>query len=179
MTVSSETIASNRQMVIRPGSRAGIRHWPKRARKKACALYLENGSLDLTAELIGCNRATIWNWQQTEEWRETEQELLTEIDASTKTLLRDIVNKGYSATLEAIEHGDSQLARAADGTVELVRVPMKGKDLAITASVALDKLRLAEGKPGQITATTDALQRAADAFVALGSQYRMRTVSEQ
>jgi hypothetical protein len=161
--------------MVRTGKRAQ-NSYPKRIRDKCAALYLELGSYQKVSDATGIPHATVGNWALSEQWRETIARLQAETDAEQRAQFREIVRRANDEVLDRLENGDHMLHAR---TGELVRVPMRGKDTMITASIAVEKLRLAEGRPTQITATTDALSRAAEAFNTLASQYRSKVVSEQ
>ena len=65
--------------------------------------------------------------------------------------------------LERIEGGDVRLTKEG----QLVDVPVTLRDLALASGLALDKLRLLDGKPSRLTATASlALQ--ADQYREIG-----------
>lgn len=175
--MSRDLLPRNRSMVTT--SRKTRQH-PKRIRERAAFLYVQLGSYEAVARELGISsKSTINYWAEgtdanREEWASWIDRFQTEYDAETMAQLRSVVRQGYSEALDRLQNGDVVLTK--DGQE---RVPMKGKDAAVIASIATDKLRLASGKPTRITATTDALGKAAAAFQELASQYRSKVVSDQ
>ena len=135
---------------------------------------MQTESITRTSEITGIPKTTIHHWTTLPWWAERLEQFRIETNAETKHQLLSIVRAGYDNVLDRLENGDHRPVGK-----EIARVPMTGKDSAVVASIALDKLRVAEGLPTRITATTDALSKAASAFDKLASQYRDKVVSEQ
>jgi len=99
------------------------------------------------------------NWGTSEVWCEYGEE----INAN----LAQIVRESGEQVLDRIGNGD---VIRDPKTGELVRVSMRGKDLAITGAVAFDKLRLAEAQPTSIVRheeTSAQIERLAREFAAI------------
>ena len=64
---------------------------------------------------------------------------------------------------------------------ELVRIPIKGRDLAIIGAVAFDKLRLAENQPTKIVqheSSKDSIKRFTEKFEAIAGAYQRGDAAE-
>jgi hypothetical protein len=75
------------------------------------------------------------------------EEIKTEYGEKIKYKFAEIINESADQTLDRIRNGDVIRDPKSD---ELVRVPIKGRDLAIIGGVSFDKLRLAENQPTAI-----------------------------
>ena len=75
------------------------------------------------------------------------QEIRREFGEKIKHKLAEIIHESANETLDRVINGD--VIRDTK-TGELVRVPIKGRDLAIIGGVSFDKLRLAENQPTKI-----------------------------
>lgn len=75
------------------------------------------------------------------------QEIKTEFGEKIKYKFAEIIKESAEQTLDRLRYGD--VIRDTK-TGELIRVPIKGRDLAIIGGVSFDKLRLAENQPTNI-----------------------------
>ena len=116
---------------------------------------------------IFLHASTIRHWSQNDDdFQMMCQEIRTEFGEKIKFKLAEIIDESADQTLDRIRNGD--VIRDTK-TGELVRVPIKGRDLAIIGAVAFDKLRLAENQPTNITRHESEvnLKRLADEFRAI------------
>jgi len=137
--------------------------WTPELIRKAVSEYLDCGNYAEVGRRMNIDGSTILKWSTRPEWAETQQILEAELDATYKARLRKAVGSGLDRMLERIEGGDVRLTKEG----QLVDVPVTLRDLALASGLALDKLRLLDGKPSRLTATASlALQ--ADQYREIG-----------
>ena len=142
-------------------------------RYRAAAAFVTSGNSIAAAEQTGIPASTIRHWSKNdEEFIGMCQEIWCEYGAEVKAGLAQIIRESGEQVLDRIRQGD--VIRDAK-TGELVRVPMKGKGLAIVGAVAFDKLRIAENQPTQIVRREDSqqqLMRLKEQFAAIERAHR-------
>jgi hypothetical protein len=85
-----------------------------------------------------------------EEWQQIKAELEAELDAEFKARYRKVIRRGLDQALERLDVGD---ARRVGDDGQLYYAPVSARDAALVSALAMDKLRLLEGKPGRLIAT--------------------------
>ena len=137
-------------------------------RYKAAAAFVTSGNSIAAAKRTGIPASTIRHWSKNDEqFILMCQEIWCEYGDEIKAGLAQIVRESGEQVLDRIRQGD---VVRDPRTGEQVRVPMKGKDLAIVGAVAFDKLRIAENQPTQIVRREDSqqeLKRLKEQFAAL------------
>ena len=117
-------------------------------RYKAAAALFATGNSKAASRESHIPASTIRHWSQNDDdFQMMCQEVRTEFGEKIKFKLAEIIDESADQTLDRIRNGD--VIRDTK-TGELVRVPIKGRDLAIIGAVAFDKLRLAENQPTNI-----------------------------
>ena len=124
--------------------------------KAAAALVTTSNSID-ASRICGIPASTIRHWSHNDEdFQMMCQEVKTEYGEKIKYKLAEIIDESADQTLDRIRNGD---VIRDNKTGELVRVPIKGRDLAIIGGVAFDKLRLAENQPTAIVQQENSEER--------------------
>ena len=117
-------------------------------RYKAAAALVATGNSKAASRESGIPASTIRHWSQNDDdFQLMCQEVRTEFGERIKYKLAEIIDESADQILDRIRFGD--VIRDTK-TGELVRVPIKGRDLAIIGGVSFDKLRLAENQPTNI-----------------------------
>ncbi len=117
-------------------------------RYKAAAALVATGNSKAASRESGIPASTIRHWSKNDDdFLLMCQEIKTEFGEKIKYKFAEIINESADQTLDRLQNGD--VIRDTK-TGELVRVPIKGRDLAIIGAVAFDKLRLAENQPTNI-----------------------------
>ncbi len=117
-------------------------------RYRAAAALVATGNSKTASRESGIPASTIRHWSQNDDdFQMMCQEVRTEFGEKIKFKLAEIIDESADQTLDRIRNGD--VVRDTK-TGELVRVPVKAKELAIIGAVAFDKLRLAENQPTNI-----------------------------
>jgi len=123
------------------------KHTRENRYKAATALVSSGNSKDASRQ-SGIPASTIRHWSHNDDdFQLMCQEVRTEFGEKIKFKLAEIVDESADQILDRIRNGD--VIRDTK-TGELVRVPVKARDLAIIGGVAFDKLRLAENQPTNI-----------------------------
>ena len=117
-------------------------------RYKAAAALVATGNSMAASRESHIPASTIRHWSHNDDdFQLMCQEIRTEFGEKIKYKLAEIIDESADQSLDRIRNGD--VIRDTK-TGELVRVPIKGRDLAIIGAVAFDKLRLAENQPTNI-----------------------------
>jgi len=118
-------------------------------RYKAAAALVATGNSKAASRESGIPASTIRHWfQNDDDFLLMCQEIKTEFGEKIKYKFAEIINESADQTLDRLQNGD--VIRDSK-TGEMIRVPVKAKELAIIGAVAFDKLRLAENQPTSIT----------------------------
>ncbi len=142
-------------------------------RYKAAAALVATGNSKAASRESGIPASTIRHWSQNDDdFLLMCQEIKTEFGEKIKYKFAEIINESADQTLDRLQNGD--VIRDSK-TGELVRVPVKAKELAIIGAVAFDKLRLAENQPTNIVQhenSEEHLKRLADQCKAISRATR-------
>ena len=117
-------------------------------RREAAAHYVLLGNAKKVSELTNIPRTTLSDWTRCEWWQELtvsiRQEKSDEIDAS----ITNILDAASESLLDRIKDGDHVLNK--DG--EVIRLGMKGRDLATVFGITFDKRQIMRNLPTSIKA---------------------------
>lgn len=137
-------------------------------RLRAAAAMVAHGNSLVVSNQTGIPGSTLRHWRRNdEEFQSMCQELWIEYGEEIKATLAQIVRESVEQVLDRLRGGDTV---RDPKTGNLVRVPMRGKDIAICGAVAFDKLRLAESQPTAIVRHEDTkaqIKQLADEFRAI------------
>jgi len=148
-------------------------------RYRAAAALIATGNSKATSRESGIPASTIRHWAHNDDdFQMMVQEIRTEFGEKIKHKLAEIIHESANETLDRVKNGD--VIRDTK-TGELVRVPIKGRDLAIIGGVAFDKLRLAENQPTAIVQhenSEDRIKRFTEQFEAIAAAYKQGDAAE-
>lgn len=133
---------------------------------QAVAHYVATGSGAKTAKSVGVDKSTISRWRKTEWWARLELEAKIRFGTEQQARMRQILVETHEQLLDRVRHGDTQLVKG-----EPQRVPMKGRDLAVTQGIVFDKLQISLGQPTTISAKEKTLEERALEFQRIGEKY--------
>ena len=134
------------------------------ARKQAAVAVMAHGTSKAASKVCGVPASTIRDWRNNDPaFAELLQDAQTEFSEQLQAQLTQIIELAHTNVLDRLRRGDEQVNAR---TGERVRVPVRGKDCAIIAAVAIDKLRIIQGQPTRITETVD-LAALAERFQAI------------
>jgi len=148
-------------------------------RYRAAAALVATGNSKSASRESGIPASTIRHWQHNDDdFQIMCQEIRTEFGEKIKHQLVEIIHESAKETLDRVINGD--VIRDSK-TGELVRVPIKGRDLAIIGGVAFDKLRLAENQPTNIVqheSSENSIKRFTEKFEAIAGAYQRGDAAE-
>ena len=141
-------------------------------RYKAAAALVATSNSKAASRESGIPASTIRHWTQNDDdFQMMCQEIRTEFGEKIKIKLAEIIDESADQTLDRIRNGD---VIRDPKTGELVRVPIKGRDLAIIGAVAFDKHRLILNQPTSITQSSGGLDAMVKKFEAIADAYNER-----
>ena len=140
---------------------SGRSHYSNEDRRNVVALYMVHGKARMVSKMTGVDETVICRWRQTPWWQEACQAIASEVDDEVRAQLRRTTIAAQDKVLAKIDAGEGSV-----------------KDLAIVASIAIDKLRLLDGKPTRITDNSRGDTLAAQ-LAKLSAQVNAKVVSEQ
>lgn len=145
---------------------------------EAITLYVLHGNVREVSRRTGVPENRIHKWKSESQWwgvevdkvRKAKQEELDAVMTST-------IHTTLSELNDRVAKGDYQLDKNGD----LIRVPLKAKDLAVTAAIIFDKRSLIRGDATRITtASTNSLQELESKFKEFAKELKEKdVVSEQ
>ena len=129
-----------------------VTHYDDKAKINAAYLYAVYGNYSKVARDTNINRNTIMTWaRESAVWVEAVSKAQQEISDEILAYNLEIVVKTNEQIIDRIDNGDTVLTK--DG--KQVRVPIKGRDLAVISGIKEDKARVALGQATSITSTQD------------------------
>ena len=133
----------------------------------AAYLYAASGNYSQVARDTNISRPTLMGWAKNssvwvEALNKARQEISDEILASNL----EIVIKTNEQVIDRVEHGDVVLRNGKQ-----VRVPMKGRDLAVVSGIKEDKARVALGQATSIVGKSTDMAALANEFRKLSEQW--------
>ena len=107
-------------------------------RRQAVIAYEVHGNLEHVERTIGIPARTISDWTKTDWWNHLTTEVRSQVSARIGSNITRILEKTLNSLDDRIDNGDVVLTK--DG--EQRRIPMKGRDLAVTGAILFDKRQL-------------------------------------
>ncbi len=121
------------------------------AKINAACLYAASGNYSKVARDTNIPRQTIMSWaKDSPVWVDSLSKARQEINDEILAGNLEIVIKTNEQVMDRVEHGDVVLRNGKQ-----VRVPMKGRDLAVVGGIKEDKARVALGQATSISVTQD------------------------
>ncbi len=146
------------------------------AKINAAYLYAASGNYSQVARDTKISRPTLMGWAKNssvwvEALNKARQEISDEILASNL----EIVIKTNEQVIDRVEHGDVVLRNGKQ-----VRVPMKGRDLAVVSGIKEDKARVALGQATSIVGKSESMASLAQVFRKLSEDWnKLKVVATQ
>ncbi len=121
------------------------------AKINAAYLYAASGNYSKVARDTNIPRQTIMSWaKESPVWVDSLSKARQEISDEILASNLEIVIKTNEQVIDRVENGDVVLRNGKQ-----VRVPMKGRDLAVVSGIKEDKARVALGQATSISVTQD------------------------
>ena len=144
-------------------------------RYKAAAALVATSNSKAASRESGIPASTIRHWSQNDDdFQMMCHEIWSEFGAKMRPKLAEIIDESADQILDRIRNGD--VIRDTK-TGNLIRIPIKGRDLAIIGGVAFDKLRLAENQPTSISGNTGGTQALIKKFDDLANKWDEKQVN--
>ena len=141
------------------------------AKINAAYLYAACGNYSKVARDTNIPRPTIMSWaKDSAVWDASLTKAQQEISDEILAYNLEIVIKSNEQILDRIDNGDTVLTKSGDR----VRVPLKGRDLAIISGIKEDKARVALGQATSITKNAPGLDAMVKKFEAIADSYNER-----
>jgi len=140
----------------------------------AAYLYAASGNYSQVARDTNISRPTLMGWaKDSEVWLEALDKARQEISDEILAYNLEIVIKTNEQIIDRIDNGDTVLTK--DG--KQVRVPMKGRDLAVVSGIKEDKARVALGQATNIVGKAESMDSLAKQFDALAQSFNEKQVN--
>ena len=121
-------------------------------RKEAVMHYLVKGSVTEVSNALGIPRTTLQDWKKTEWWYDLSVALRQEQNDQLEAGMTRIIEKTLTQLEDRVDHGEATGKLDADG--KPVKLPMRGRDLAVAGAIIFDKRQLLRSHPTSISAGT-------------------------
>jgi len=116
---------------------------------KAATVYVLTGSVSQVMKATNLPQQRISDWKtRSAWWDDAVRKIRKEKQDSLDSIMTDTIHSAMDEIVDRIKEGD--VVRDTK-TGDLVRVPMKGKELAVTAAVLFDKRSLIRGDATSIS----------------------------
>ncbi len=122
--------------------------WSPSQKLEAVQAHIVFGKAPLVEAATGIPRGTIAQWRTQDWWKELESELRSEDDIELSGRLKKTLDKSLDIVLDRLESGDF-VYNQKDGT--LMRKPVSMRDAHQVTKDLIDKRRVLDNKPTQIT----------------------------
>jgi len=143
------------------------------AKINAAYLYAASGNYSQVARDTNINRKTIMSWaKDSPVWVEALDKARHEINDEILAGNLKLVIKTNEQVMDRVEHGDYVLRGS-----KLVRVPMRGRDLAVVSGIKEDKARVALGQATSIVGKSEDIQALAKQFDQLAQSFKEKQVN--
>ena len=157
-------------------SRQVAEHYDDATIINTAVLYASSGNYSKVARQTNIPRDTIVSWSKDREiWvtavTKAQREISDEILAANLAL----VIASNEQIADRIAHGDTVL----DKHGEHVKIPMKGRDLAVVAGIKEDKARVALGLATSVVGRAESKEELLKKFAQIAQDYNKNVVSEQ
>ena len=126
------------------------KHYSKIEKRAALTVWLVTGSLTETAKQTGVHYTTLRNWEKRPWWEEWQSEIMAQLGSKLIAKVRGVAIESYDQLFDRLKNGDIYQYKGED-----YRAPIQAKDLSMIANIAIDKVRLAEGKATSRIERTD------------------------
>ena len=127
-------------------------------RMKTVAVFASCGTQQKTAALTGIPATTIHTWTKSEWWQAALEHIRIENRSRLNGELTAILFGGLEQARERLDNGDVTVLK--DG--EIVRHPIKVRDLTLMAAIMFDKRQILNNSPTTITQSDTRLVGLAD-----------------
>lgn len=142
------------------------------AKINAAYLYAASGNYSKVARDTNIPRTTIVSWaKDSPVWVDSLVKARQEISDEILAYNLEIVIKTNEQIIDRIDNGDVVLRNGKQ-----VRVPMKGRDLAVVSGIKEDKARVALGQATSIVGKAESMESLAEVFRKVSEDWDKRKI---
>lgn len=123
-------------------------HWSENQKIEAVQAFVLFGKVPTVAAMTGIPKGTIAQWKLQQWWKDLESELRQSDDMELSGKLKRVIDKSVDVITDRLELGDFFYDQKSG---EVRRKPVSLRDAHIVAKDMIDKKRVLENKPTQIT----------------------------
>lgn len=138
-------------------------HYTPDQKMSVVLAYLVTGDSKRAGKVVGIKDNTIRQMKdECKWWPEAVMQARKMLQDRLDNLLTSIIHKSLGQLDDRVENGNWKVVgKDEDGKSIKTRVPMDGKDLAVTASILMEKRSLMRGEPTahRVTSTEDTLKK--------------------
>ena len=121
---------------------------------QCCTLYFMQGSFKKVSKDTGIKWTTVAEWARNSTWwDEVTNKLRREKQDELDAMMTNFLHEAQHQALDRVREGDFKMTSSG----ELKRVPMSGRDLALTSAAFFDKRALIRGDATSISRRKDPL----------------------
>lgn len=135
-------------MVQRRAVSAEGKWWSESQKIEAVQAYIIFGKVPAVAAATGIPKGTISQWKLLDWWKDMEAELRQSDDIELSGRLKKTLDKSLDVVMDRLEQGDFVYNQK---TGELNRKPVSMRDAHTVTKDLIDKRRVLDNKPTQIT----------------------------
>lgn len=129
--------------------------YPPEKKLAAVTMYFSLGSMKETGKQLGIHWSTISYWRRHSSWwDEITNKLRREKQDELDAMMTSYLHEAQEQALDRIKYGDYKLTASG----ELKRIPMSGRDIALTSVAFFDKRALIRGDATSIARRQDPLK---------------------
>jgi hypothetical protein len=145
--IDADTVRLNaRNGRPRTGMAAKNKWWSEDDRIRAASVYAITGNAQRTSEITKIPAGTIRQWKTQQWWPQVLDRVRTEHDDELDAKISKVIEKTLNQVEDRVDNGDWVYDSRAPEGQQLKRVPMKGKEIAVTTSIMFDKRDLIRRK---------------------------------
>lgn len=122
------------------------RNYSDEDRRAVAVQYTIHGCLARTAEATSIPDSTIHGWLQQEWFQSLLGSIRTEFSDRIHARTASLLEKSFDELEDRLDNGDAFVTKEG-----VIRVPMRGRDLAFTTAILFDKRQILMRQPTSIT----------------------------
>jgi len=125
-----------------------IRSYTKEEKQIAVAYYVTCGTIKAVARATNIPYTTIATWKRSEWWLTMVSAAHEKHDEHLDAIFTNTIQSIGEQLQDRVKNGDYRLSKKE----ELIRVPMSGRDLAVSGGITFEKRSLLRNRPTSIRA---------------------------
>jgi hypothetical protein len=135
---------------VRRAQSAEGKHWSDSQKVDAVKTFVVFGNVPAVESALGVPRKTVHYWKTQQWWKDLESEIRAGDDIELSAKLKKVIDKSVEVLGDRLDKGDFVYDQKSG---ELKRRPVSMRDAHVVAKDLIDKKRVLDNKPTQITET--------------------------